>query len=180
MAIKKPAIFLDRDGVINDTVDRGENFFVYGKKVRWTAPFKFNEFKLKTGIAATLKLIGQSGFLRILVSNQPDIAYGTMPLAEHEKIMAEVKKLPLDDIFICVHGRDDNCECKKPKPGMLFSAAKKHNIDLASSYIIGDTQSDVSAGKAAGCATVLINRIYNQDLTADFRIKNLLDIIKII
>lgn len=173
MDTKRQAIFLDRDGVINDVVDRGENFFVQGKKVRWTAPFNFSEFKLKAGAAEALKQIGELGYLRILATNQPDMAYGTMAQAEHDRIMAEIKKLPLDDIFVCVHGRDDGCACKKPRPGMLLAAAKKWQIDLPASFMIGDTASDTEAAKAVGCRTILIDGYYNKTLAADVRVLNL-------
>jgi len=176
----RPAIFIDRDGVLNDVVDRGEDFFVQGKKVRRTAPFRYDEFHLKSGVPETLEQIGNLGFLRILVTNQPDIAYGTMTPKEHERIMADVKKLPLDDIFVCLHGRNDNCECKKPKPGMLLQAAKKWDIDLASSYIVGDGKGDMEAGRAAGCATILIKTDYNEGTEANMYIDNLAEILTVI
>lgn len=172
MNTKKQAIFIDRDGVLNDIVDRGEDFFVQGKKVRRTAPFRYDEFHLKSGVFEALEQIGKLGFLRVLVTNQPDIAYKTMTEAEHERIMADVKKLPLDDIFVCLHGRNDNCDCKKPKPGMLLQAAKKWDIDLASSYIVGDGKGDMEAGRAAGCATILIKTEYNEGTEADMYIDN--------
>src|SRR3989338_8612220 len=156
MAGNKRAVFFDRDGVINDVIDRGKNFYVKGKKVRWTAPFQFNEFRLKPGVEELLKRIGEAGFLRILLTNQPDIAYGLLTTDQHNRIMDEVKKLPFEDIFICLHSRFDNCICKKPKPGMLFEATRKHGINLQSSYVIGDSDSDIKAGDAAGCTTILI------------------------
>ncbi len=174
------AVFLDRDGVLNDVVDRGDNFFVQGKKVRWTAPFSYNEFRLKLGLAKILEAIKELGYLRILVTNQPDITYGTMPTEEHERIMAEVKKLPLDDIYICTHGRNDGCLCKKPLPGMILDAAKKWNIHLPSSYMVGDTKSDLEAAKAAGVRSVIVSDGRNNNLEPDRRIENLFSILDII
>lgn len=177
---KKRAIFLDRDGVINDIVDRGENCIVQGKKVRWTAPWTYTEFHLKTGVSELLQLIKNAGYLVILATNQPDITYGTMKREDHEKIMSDIRFLPFDDIFVCEHGRNDDCSCKKPLPGLLFSAAQKWDIDLSVSYLVGDTKSDAGAAQAAGCRLILISGIYNQDVEAEDRVKDLNEIIQII
>jgi D-glycero-D-manno-heptose 1,7-bisphosphate phosphatase len=173
MVTKKPAIFLDRDGVVNELIDRGDACFVQGKKVRFTAPWRFQEFKLREGAAQAITQLRQSGYLVILVTNQPDIAYGTMTEAEHEKIMAIVKELPWDGIFVCTHGRNDGCDCKKPKPGMLLAAARKHHIDLMKSFMVGDSVDDVRAGRAAGCRTVLILDDHSRSEAADIRVPDL-------
>jgi D-glycero-D-manno-heptose 1,7-bisphosphate phosphatase len=178
MISKRQSVFIDRDGVIIDVVDRGENFFVKGKKARWTAPFKYDEFRVKEGVAEALGKIKALGFLLILVSNQPDIAYGTMSKNDSDKMMKKIKKFPFDDIFVCYHGREEGCDCKKPKPGMLLEAQKKWNIDLNSSYMIGDTANDMTAGKAAGCRCILIDAEYNKDVKSDFRAKSLLEAVK--
>ncbi len=172
---KRVAVFLDRDGVINDVVDRGDDFSVKGKKVKMTAPYKYDEFHIKEGVREALEKIKALGFLLILASNQPDIKYGLMTEEDNKEIMEEIKKLPLDDIFICYHGRDDNCPCKKPKPGMLLAAQEKWDIDLSSSCMIGDTANDMMAGWAAGCKTILIDCFYNRDIQSDFRVQNLLE-----
>lgn len=180
MNTKKQAVFLDRDGVINALVDRGDDLVVQGKKVRFTAPWTWDEFRIKDGVVSALQAMGVAGFLRIIVTNQPDITYGTMMRAEHDRIMAEVKKLPLEDIFICVHGRYDSCLCKKPRPGMITAAVQKWNIDLARSYLIGDTASDVGAGRAAACPVILIDSPQNQTLTADYRVADLAEAARLI
>ena len=82
--------------------------------------------------------------------------------------------LSFDDDFICFHGRDDECGCKKLKPGMLLAAAKKWNIDLPRSYFVGDTESDTIAARAAGCASILIDTWYNKKIESDYRGTNLL------
>lgn len=174
------AVFLDRDGVINDVVDRGENCFVQGKHVRFTAPWRYDEFHLKAEAVAALGELKKSGLLKILATNQPDITYGTMPQAEHKRIMAEVKTLPLDDIFVCLHGRQDGCQCKKPKPGLLLLAAEKWNIDLGKSFMVGDEASDMAAGKAVGCTTILISTDRNKDVPADACAQNLTEAVKYI
>lgn len=178
MLTKMRAVFLDRDGVINDLVYRGENFFVHGKKVCWTAPFSYNEFKLRDGVEDSLNKIRGLGFLVILATNQPDVTYGTLSFEDHKRIMADIEKFPLDDIFVCMHGRDDGCECKKPKPGMFLQAAEKWNINLKSSFVIGDMASDVCAGKTAGCGTILIDCNYNKNIEADVRVKDLQGVVE--
>lgn len=176
----KRAVFFDRDGVINDLVNRGDNCYVQGKKVRWTAPWTYTEFHLKSGVADLLRSIKDAGFLAILATNQPDLTYGTMKFEDHEKIMSEVSSLPFDDIFVCTHGRNDGCACKKPLPGMLLVAAQKWGINLPSSYLIGDTNSDVGAATAVGCKLILVNGIHNQEIVAQIKVDNLSEIIQII
>lgn len=171
------AIFFDRDGVLNDSLDRGGNFFVRGKKVQWTAPFAYEEFRIKPKVIEVLKTAQAAGFLTILATNQPDVAYGLLPQKEYDRIMAEVATWPLDDIFVCHHTRDENCACKKPKPGMLLDAAKKWNIDLAQSYMVGDTESDMKAARAAGVASVLLRAPYNKDIVGEYEIESLPDLI---
>lgn len=179
-AAKNRAVFFDRDGVINEMVERGDDFFVHGKKIERSAPYYFSEFKMYPGVEEFLANLEPHGFLRVLATNQPDITYGTMPPEEHEKIMEVVNTLPFDALYLCLHGRNDGCECKKPLPGMLHNAASDHNIDLASSYMVGDSSADVKAGQAAGCKTILVDRPYNQEVEADYRVRDLNEIFGII
>lgn len=180
MNTSKRAIFLDRDGVLNDTVDRGDNCFVLGKKVRWTAPWTYQEFKLKDRVSEALAELKALGYLLILASNQPDLAYGTMQPEDHERIMADVHQLPLDDIYLCLHGRNDGCECKKPLPGMLVEAAKKWGIDFSQSYMVGDTKSDLEAGRAIGSKVILVDHEQNKSLEGDHRVKHISEIISLL
>lgn len=165
----KKAIFLDRDGVINTVVHRDPPVVVQGKESHFTAPHYHHEFKIIPGVADALGALGALGFLRVLVTNQPDISYGLMPPEEHELMLADLRALPLDDIYVCYHRRDEGCACKKPKPGMLLAAAEKWGIDLPNSYIIGDREQDMAAGRAAGCKTILVMYDYNRDVPADLR-----------
>lgn len=173
MNIKNQAVFIDRDGVINDIVDRGKNFLAAGKNVRWTAPFDYSEFRLKDGVFEALEEMRKAGWLLILITNQPDVDYGLLPIEEHKRIMKDIKALPFNDIYICIHGRDEGCSCKKPKPGMLFSAAEKWNINLSDSVMIGDMETDMVAAEAAGCSFFLIDSYYNKNLSAEIRVKDL-------
>ena len=157
---KQRAVFLDRDGTINKYVG-----FLR----------KPEEFELLNGVAEAIRRINQSGYLAIVVTNQPVIARGEVTWEGLDEIHRKMETLLgqegayLDDIFVCPHHPDRgfpgerleykmDCDCRKPKPGMLRKAAEKYNIDLAESWMIGDSQRDVVAGMAAGCQTVLLQK----------------------
>ena len=163
--LNKRAVFFDRDGVILKAV-------VENGKPR--PPYSISEYKEKSGIIPGAKeaveKVKALGFLAILVSNQPDIAYGKISKEEWQWTQDQIKDIPFDDVFICFHGRDDGCECKKPKPGLLFKAAKEWNIDLTKSFMVGDTESDVGAARATHCKTILLEYSYNGGVSADIRI----------
>ena len=156
---KQKAIFLDRDGTLNKYV----GFLT-----------DINDFELLDGVAEAIKQINESGYLAIVASNQPVIARGEVTLEELQEIHNKMETLLgqkgayLDAIFYCPHhphrGYEGErpeykieCECRKPKPGMLLAAAEKYNIDLAASWMIGDSDNDIEAGLAAGCKVIKIN-----------------------
>ncbi len=152
------AVFLDRDGVINHAVVRD------GKPY---PPSSLAELKITAGTESALKELKDRGFKLIVVTNQPDVARGLQTQAAVETIhRALLSILPLDDIFVCYHSDEDHCDCRKPKPGMLLDAAKKHNIDLTHSYLVGDRWRDVEAGYNAGCKTILVDSGYNEKMPA--------------
>ena len=164
------AIFLDRDGTINKYVGFLRNI---------------DEFELLPGVAEAIKRINASGYLAIVVTNQPVIARGEVTVAELQLIHNKMETLLgaegayLDAIYYCPHhphkGYEGevpelkiDCDCRKPKPGMLLKAAQDFNIDLAASWMIGDGENDIKAGKAAGCKTALIGEgEYGQNMTGD-------------
>ena len=157
-AQKSRAVFLDRDGVINYAVVRD------GKPY---PPANLTELRTTPGAESALKELKGRGFKLIVVTNQPDVARGLQTQAAVETInQALSSSLPLDDIFVCYHSDDDHCDCRKPKPGMLLDAAKKHNIDLARSYLVGDRWRDIDAGHNAGCKTILVDSGYNERMPA--------------
>ena len=150
------AVFLDRDGVINQAFVRD------GKPY---APATFAEFEILPGVADALRQLDEAGFLLIVVTNQPDVARGLQRRevveAMHQRLRDE---LPLDDIKVCYEVETPASACYKPNPGMLLEAARERDIDLARSYMVGDRWRDVGAGKRAGCFTIFIDRGYAEPL----------------
>jgi D-glycero-D-manno-heptose 1,7-bisphosphate phosphatase len=168
----KRAIFLDRDGVINKVIF---------KDGRVLSPRSIAEFDLSDDIEEFLATSRQFGFVNIVITNQPDIARGLISWDAVEAMHQFIKKsLPVDDIFVCPHDDTDNCNCRKPKHGMLLEAAAKWNIDLASSFLIGDQLKDIDAGNEAGCTTILIDYPYNAAAKADFRVSHLSSAVELI
>ena len=162
------AIFLDRDGVLNAVIFRG------GNNIKPIAPWKIEEFKLVSGIKKPLAKLSQMGFHLFVVTNQPDIGKGVVKFSTVKKMNDIVlNELPIDEIMVCSHIDSDNCNCRKPKPGMIISLAKKRGINLCHSFLIGDNWKDIESGKAAGCRTILLDKFYNKSVKADYRVKNL-------
>ncbi len=148
----RPAVFLDRDGVIVVPEFRDRRSF---------APRRLEDFRLYPGAAVSLQKLRQAGFLLAVVTNQPDVGNGLIPRSEVEA-MHEVmtRELPLDAVKVCYHGQAEHCDCRKPKPGMILETARELGINLKKSFMVGDRSSDVEAGRAAGCTTVFIDLGY--------------------
>jgi D-glycero-D-manno-heptose 1,7-bisphosphate phosphatase len=131
------------------------------------------------------------GIVTVVVTNQPDIAYGQVAASTVEAINDSLRNhLGLDAFYVCPHGAGDDCICRKPRPGMLLEAAADHSIDLSGSWIIGDRWVDIAAGRAAGVRTVLIERPGSwsptgggrppADLLPDARVDSLLEAVQLI
>lgn len=149
---RRRAVFFDRDGVINRAIVRG------GKPY---PPASSDDLEIPPEVGAALERLKQAGYLRIVVTNQPDVARGTQSRAAVEDMHARLSSvLPIDEFRVCYHDDADACECRKPKPGLILAAARAHNVDLHSSMMVGDRWRDVEAGKAAGCKTIFIDRGY--------------------
>ena len=152
------AVFLDRDGVINRPLEREQLPY---------APASLDEFEIFPEVPAACRLLKQAGFLLIVATNQPDVGRGTLKREVVESIHAEMcRQLPLDRVEVCYHPGNglSDCDCRKPKPGMLLRAARDLGIDLGQSWMIGDRWRDVDCGYAAGCRTVFIDRGYAEEL----------------
>lgn len=159
------AIFLDRDGVINEMVYDREYGLV-------DSPATPEQYRLLADAAGAIERLREAGYKTVLVSNQPGMAKRKMTreLFDHtrDKMRAELARAgaALDGEYYCFHhpealepGLRIACECRKPKPGLLLEAARDLDIDLSQSWMIGDGLTDVQAGRAAGCRTVLIARM---------------------
>jgi D-glycero-D-manno-heptose 1,7-bisphosphate phosphatase len=161
------AVFLDRDGVINE--------IVYFKELGLLdSPLNPRQFKLLPKVAKAIKIINDLGLKAIIVSNQPSIAKGktTKELFEkiRQKMARDLKKggAHIDAEYYCFHHPDAKiakyrvrCKCRKPKPGLLLKASKELGIDISKSFLIGDSVTDIAAGKSAGCKTFLIGYLKN-------------------
>jgi D-glycero-D-manno-heptose 1,7-bisphosphate phosphatase len=156
------AAFIDRDGVVNELV-------LDPRTGLPESPLRVEDVVLIPGAADALKRLAGAGWLLVGVSNQPAAAKGTVSVAQLEEVQARVVQLlgaegaSFDAFHMCLHHPDGvvpelsgDCECRKPAPGMLLEAARQLAIDLQASWMIGDTDSDVLAGGAAGCQTVLV------------------------
>ena len=175
---KRPCIFLDRDGVINKDMDNNP---------------VCSDFELLPDVADAVRMINKSSYLAVVVTNQPMIAKGFVTEDEVKNTHKKMETLLgesgafLNGIYYCPHHPEKgfkgeiadlkiDCECRKPKTGMLMQAARDMNIDLSSSWMIGDSLRDIEAGKNAGCRTISIG----EDLGADKNAKNLKEAVEII
>ena len=148
------AVFLDRDGVLNQSV------VPEGIPL---PPACVGELEIYPDAADALHRLKQAGYLLIVVTNQPDIARGTQTRAVVDEINAAIgAALPVDEFVVCPHDNAANCACRKPKPGMVLEAAARHAVDLTASFLIGDRWRDIDCGAAAGVRTVLIDRGYRE------------------
>jgi D-glycero-D-manno-heptose 1,7-bisphosphate phosphatase len=147
---KRPAVFLDRDGVLIEKAPDGD--YIRSSQ----------EIRLLPGVAITLRQMAAAGFLLVVTTNQRGVALGLMSLAAIEEIHSHLAEslradgAGCDGYYFCPHGHDDDCLCRKPKPGMLLKAAGDLGISLADSWMVGDSQSDIEAGKSVGCRTAWI------------------------
>ena len=178
---KQKAIFLDRDGTINKFVG-----FLKDE----------SEFELIPNVAHTIKKLNDSGYLVIVITNQPVIARGDVSVGKLEIIHNKMETLLgqegayVDAIYYCPHHPDKgfpgeildlkiDCECRKPKPGLIFKAKQDFNIDLENSWMIGDSKNDILAGKNAGCKTALLSENF-QEFGQDETISSLEEILEIL
>ena len=167
----RPAAFLDRDGTLIEDV----NFLTRAEDIR-----------LLPGSIEGMKRLREAGYLLVIVSNQSSVARGMITEPELWRIHARLEQvlaedgLTLDAAYYCPHHPEGalpeyakGCDCRKPKPGMLLQAAKEHHIALTRSVMIGDSERDIQAGRAAGCRTVRISPGNRSDAAADFTVRDL-------
>jgi len=159
------AVFLDRDGVINELVYYEEQGIV-------DSPFTVEQLKLFDWTGEAIKKLTEMGYKAVIVSNQPGMAKEQLSRSTLEKIREKMREQLaqqgafIDGEYYCFHHPDGvveslrtDCDCRKPKPGLLLQAAREQDIDLSQSWMIGDGLTDVKAGKGAGCRTILLGKM---------------------
>ena len=151
---KNKAFFFDRDGILNKSIVKNRKPY---------SPRFPRELILNREILSFIKKLKKKGFLIFVVSNQPDMKNGKLSNYSLKVMNSIIKKYFLiDEIYICPHGKNDNCACRKPKPGMLVQASKKWNIDLKKSFLVGDRCKDIMAGTIINCTTIFIDYNYQE------------------
>lgn len=166
------AIFLDRDGVINQKPEEGEYITCWA------------DFHLLPGVAEAVALLNGAGYVTVVVTNQRCVAKGLLSAAQlemlHERMSQALLRAnaKLDGIYYCPHDYEPACNCRKPAAGMLLEAARKHNIDLGSSWMIGDSEIDMQAGVNAGCKTAHVLSGSGTSGRADITGSSLLDSVR--
>ena len=162
-----PAVFLDRDGIINRAVVRE------GKPY---PPARPEDVEILLGAITSLQRLAGCGYVLIGITNQPDVARGTQSREAVEAINRLIQsRLPIREIFVCYHDNTDDCDCRKPKPGLIWQAAKKYGLDLSISWMVGDRWKDIAAGQAAGLKTIFVDYHYAeiyQGISADFTVED--------
>jgi D-glycero-D-manno-heptose 1,7-bisphosphate phosphatase len=161
----RPAVFLDRDGVLIDT------HLVDGVT---RPPADVAAMRVLPGVDAALERLRAAGFALIVVTNQPDVRRG---LQRRERVLAINDALQarfaFDAVQVCFHDTLDDCDCRKPKPGLLLDAARALDLDLRVSYMVGDRPTDIEAGRRAGCRTVCVTHAGPSTGSADFTAEHL-------
>jgi D-glycero-D-manno-heptose 1,7-bisphosphate phosphatase len=152
MVNRKPAVFLDRDGVINRAI------LVNGLP---TTPTTVEEIEVLYHVKDSISRLNLSNFIVVVITNQPDVARGVTSRNQTDMINGAINDLVgIKHSYICYHDNSDNCSCRKPNPGNIFKAASDLNIDLDQSYMVGDRWRDIHAGQEAGCTCFFINHGY--------------------
>ncbi|MDP1545337.1 MAG: HAD family hydrolase [Anaerolineales bacterium] len=161
------AVFLDRDGVLNRALVRDGKPF---------PPARLADVEILPGAITALQQLTDCGYVLIGITNQPDVARGTQSREGVESINALIQsRLPLREIFVCYHDHADECDCRKPKPGLILQAAQKYRLDLSLSWMVGDRWKDIVAGRAAGSKTIFVDYHYTETYKgtpADFTVED--------
>ena len=172
--VMRSAVFLDRDGVINRPIIRERRPY---------SPQSLAELELLPGVQEALTALKAAGYALVVVTNQPDVARGTTSKAVLESMHSWLQSvLPLDAVRACTHADDDQCQCRKPLPGLITQAARELQVECTSSYMVGDRWRDVEAGKRAGCKTIFVDHAYDEPAPESYnhRVTSLLDAARII
>ncbi|MFL5955197.1 MAG: D-glycero-alpha-D-manno-heptose-1,7-bisphosphate 7-phosphatase [Gaiellaceae bacterium] len=147
-------MFLDRDGVLNET-DLDERGVPH-------PPASLAELRIADGAMEACRSLRAAGYVLVVVTNQPDVARGTVERRTVDAINDHIRRrLEVDDVRVCFHDAPDGCDCRKPAPGLLTTACHDLGLDPTSSFMVGDRGVDIEAGRRAGCRSILIDRPYS-------------------
>lgn len=151
------ALFLDRNGVLDE--------LVHHQNGEWGAPLTPEQVRLRPGVVDALRRASEAGWLLIVISNQPDAAKGKTTMealrAAHDKLVELLDGVRITEFLYCHHRAEDRCACRKPEPALVLEAARRHQIDLARSWFVGDADTDIECGRRAGTRTALVEYPYS-------------------
>lgn len=160
------AVFVDRDGVLNRATIRDRRPY---------APRSEAEFELLPDASRGCTALKEAGFLVFVVTNQPDVGRGQIEPDVLERMHETLRRhCPVDGVLVCTHAKDGDCDCRKPRDGLLRAAALANDIDFAASYLVGDRWRDVECARNAGCTAIFVDGGYDEPLsvTPDVTVKN--------
>ena len=161
----KAAVFLERDGVLNDVRVAGRTQM---------PPLRLEEFHIREDVREPLEELKAAGYLILVTTNQPNVARGLLPRRELDLMHDMLRRaLPIDDVLLCPHDDGDHCDCRKPRAGLFTEAAFRWHIDLDRSFVVSDKWQDASAAFVAGCTSVLIKSPWNGSGHHDFVVGDL-------
>lgn len=160
----KAAVFVERDGVLNEVRIAGRSQM---------PPLRLEEFQIREGVREPLEKLKAAGYLILVTTNQPSVGGGLLPRRELDRMHATLRRaLPIDDILLCAHEESDRCNCRKPGAGLFTEAAFRWHLDLERSFTISDKWQDSSAAFVAGCNSVLIKSPWNGSGHHDFLVNS--------
>ncbi len=166
------AVFLDRDGILNQLVARDG---------LWVSPRRRTEFRLFAEAPAAVARLKAAGWRIFVVTNQPDVARGLMDPAELEAMHSFLQSsVSAEEVVVCPHDDADACECRKPAPGLLVDVSQRHGVDLRASFVVGDSWRDIEAGRRAGCWTIGVDRAGTEVLQAHWVARTLSEAVALI
>src|SRR6266536_1778082 len=170
---RRRAVFLDRDGVLAEAIVRAD-----GKSY---APTRVEDFVLVPEAPAQVQRLRDAGFVCIVFTNQPELANGELASSDLDAMHRTMRAaIPLDDVYVCPHDKSEGCRCHKPATGLLDDAAARWDVDLATSFVIGDRWRDIGAGRAAGCYSIRLDRPYSACEVADARVQTLTEAVEMV
>jgi D-glycero-D-manno-heptose 1,7-bisphosphate phosphatase len=158
--MSEKAFFFDRDGVLNKAIIKN------GKPY---PPTSLAELEVVEGSIETLQKLKEKEFKIFVITNQPDVSRGRSEkkkIEEMNKYLQDI--MPIDHVYTCYHDDHHQCNCRKPKPGMIIDASRQHNIDLSLSFVVGDRWKDIEAGNSAGCKCFYLDFDYNEKKAKDY------------